>query len=107
MPEPELVVIFWRDIPAQVTASDGESSARAQLPDRFQTAIDAAAMKAGLVEMDDYLGEWRRVASPCGHDIEAEVERESERIVEMYSAAVIRELIRNGGQRDDQAFLAG
>ena len=48
-----LTVIYWRDIPAQVTAKGDAGSARAQLSDRFQKAIDAAAMKAGLVEMDD------------------------------------------------------
>ena len=53
-------VIYWRDIPAQVTAKGEAGSARVQLTDRFQKAIDAAAMKAGLVDMDLYLEEWRQ-----------------------------------------------
>ena len=38
----------------------GRSAARAQLSERFQEAIDAAAMRAGLIGTDAYLEEWRR-----------------------------------------------
>ena len=62
---PELTVIYWRDIPAQVTATDGSASVRVALPDRFQEAIDEAAMAAGLVGSDDYLAEWRRDTREC------------------------------------------
>ncbi len=57
---PELTVISWRDIPAQVTAEAGGGAARVQLSERFQEAIDAAAMRGGLVGTDAYLAEWRR-----------------------------------------------
>ena len=50
-------MIYWRDIPAQVTASDGARTARASLAERFQLAIDDAAMQAGLTGADDYLAE--------------------------------------------------
>ena len=53
---PELTVIFWRAIPAQVTAGKGRGAARVQLSDRFQEAIDAAAMRAGLIGTDDVPG---------------------------------------------------
>ena len=56
----ELTVIYWRDIPAQVNAADGAAIARVQLPERFQQAIDAAAMQAGLVDADAYLEHWRQ-----------------------------------------------
>ncbi len=71
----ELTVIWWRDIPAQVTAKAGRAAARAQLSDRFQEAIDAAAMSAGLFDSDGYLEEWRRKTRACGDDLEAEVDR--------------------------------
>ena len=45
----ELTVIWWRDIPAQVTAKEGRTRAARELPPRFQEAIDAAAMRAGLI----------------------------------------------------------
>ena len=94
---PELTVILWRDIPAQVTASDGETTARAQLSDRFQNAIDAAAMKAGLTEMDGYLEEWRRETRSCGADLAAEVEAEVARLEAAYPREVLLRVTRAGG----------
>lgn len=48
-------IIYWHDIPAQVRAYDDDGRASARLPDRFQEAIDQAAMAAGLVGDDAYL----------------------------------------------------
>ncbi len=93
-----LTVIYWRDIPAQVTAKGDGGSARSQLSDRFQQAIDAAAMKADLVEMDLYLEEWRQVARPCGDDLEAEVAAEVERLEAAFTSDTLRRLAGSGGQ---------
>ena len=92
-----LIVIYWRDIPAQVTAKGEASSARVQLSDRFQNAIDAAAMKAGLVEMDLYLEEWRQEARSCEDDLEAEVASEVARLEAAYTRDVLLRLTRSGG----------
>jgi hypothetical protein len=94
-----LTVIYWRDIPAQVTAQAGTASARAQLPDRFQNAIDAAAMKAGLTDSDAYLEEWRRESRECGSDLEAEVAAEVERLEAAFPREVLLPLTRSGGLR--------
>ena len=51
-------VMFWKHIPAQVKAWDGNGEAKRILPDRFQAAIDAYAMKDGSTEMDSYLEGW-------------------------------------------------
>ncbi len=96
----ELTVIRWRDIPAQVTAKEGRTTARRQLPDRFQEAIDEAALRAGLFGTDDYLAEWRRDTRPCGDDLEAEVETESARIDAAYPADTLDVLARAGGLRE-------
>jgi hypothetical protein len=93
----ELTVIRWRDIPAQVTATDGAATARRELPDRFQKAIDAAAMKAGLIESDAYLEGWRRDTRPCGEELEAEVQAEAERLEAAYDRAALLRLTRSGG----------
>jgi hypothetical protein len=54
-------IIYWRDIPAQVKAQAGRGErASRQLPERFERAIDRAAMHAGLINSDDYLAEWRK-----------------------------------------------
>jgi hypothetical protein len=52
-------VIYWRDIPAQVKVRAGRERSGVSLSERFQAAIDAAAMHAGLTGTDAYLAEWR------------------------------------------------
>ena len=71
---PEVTVILWRDIPAQVTSGSGRRATRALLSERFQEAIDAAAMAAGLFGTDGYLAEWRREAVARDGAVEAAVE---------------------------------
>ena len=95
----ELTVIYWRDIPAQVTATAGERSARVALGGRFQEAIDAAAMVAGLVGSDAYLEEWRRETHACGEDIERETAAEADRLEELHPPEELQALVRSGGSR--------
>jgi hypothetical protein len=47
-------IMYWHDIPIQVRARGEGGRASAALPDRFQEAIDQAAMAAGLIGSDDY-----------------------------------------------------
>ena len=42
-----LIIISWRDIPAQVVVKRGRETAKVQLSPRFQEAVDRAAMRAG------------------------------------------------------------
>jgi cvfA/B/C family virulence factor len=51
--------MFWKHIPAQVKAWDDAGEVKRMLPDRFQAAIDAYAMKDGSTGMDSYLEAWR------------------------------------------------
>jgi len=95
---PELTVIWWRDIPAQVTAGTGRGAARRPLADRFQEAIDAAAMRAGLFGTDAYLGEWRRESRECGDDLEAEVTEEAAWLDAAYPDDVLQRLVAMNGK---------
>jgi Virulence factor len=52
-------VMYWKHIPSQVKAWDGESESKRMLPDYFQAAIDAYAMKDGSTDMDAYLEGWK------------------------------------------------
>ncbi len=52
-------VMFWKHIPSQVKAWDDDQEVKRMLPDYFQAAIDAYAMKDGSTEMDAYLDGWR------------------------------------------------
>ncbi len=52
-------IMYWKEIPAQVKATDDRGGkAKAMLPDRFSTAIDTAAMVEGSTATDDYLDGW-------------------------------------------------
>ena len=94
---PELTVISWRDIPAQVTATDGSRNARAELAERFLLAIDEAAMRAGLSGSEDYLAEWRRETRECGHDLEREVADEVTRLEQALPPDALERLVDDGG----------
>ena len=93
----ELTVIWWRDIPAQIVAKSGRTTARVQLPNRFQEAIDLAATSVGLIGTDEYLAEWRRKSRPCGDDLEAEAAAEAHRLELTYGDSALDVLIRAGG----------
>ncbi len=56
----EFQITYWRDIPSMVTVRDGDDSARASLAQRFQEAIDEAAMRLGAEDADAYMEGWRR-----------------------------------------------
>jgi hypothetical protein len=52
--------MYWKHIPSQVRAWDGDAESKGMLPDYFQAAIDAYAMKDGSTDMDAYLEGWHR-----------------------------------------------
>lgn len=93
-----LTVVYWRDIPAQVIAKAGRQTAKRVLPERFETAIDRAAMRAGLRDTDSYLGEWRRAdPQPCGDDLEAVAAEAAARLENEYDEERVHGLVLNGG----------
>ncbi len=57
---PDVTVVFWRDIPAQVIVGKGRAAAKVKLSERFEQAIDRCAMKSGARGADAYLAEWRK-----------------------------------------------
>ena len=93
-----LIVVTWRDIPAQVIVKRGRDTARAPLADRFQMAIDRAAMRAGKGSSDAYLADWKRSdPRPCSDDIKAEVAAEAARLEARYTDDDLERLIRSKG----------
>ena len=95
----KLITVYWRDIPAQVIAKAGRTSAKVQLPERFQVAIDRAAMRAGKGASDKYLDDWRRESSPCQGDLEAAARAEAARLEAAFPEALLERLVKAGGQR--------
>jgi Virulence factor len=94
----EVTIVYWRDIPAQVIVGKGRRGVKKPLPERFEQAIDRAAMKAGMAGTDDYLSEWRK-ADPVtveGED-ETVATAEAARIDRDYDKARLMTLIDNKG----------
>ncbi len=57
----EYQITYWRNFPAMVTAREGRrNKAKAELPVRFQVAIDEAAMRLNMIGTDAYLEQWHR-----------------------------------------------
>ena len=95
----DLIVVCWRDIPAQVIVKKGRQSAKRELPLRFTEAIDMAAMRTGASGTDDYLAEWRRAEpKPVGDDLEAEADRAVAEIDQAYDRPRLVALVQNGGR---------
>jgi hypothetical protein len=93
-----LILISWRDIPAQVIVKQGRETAKVPLSPRFQEAIDRAAMRAGKGSSDAYLADWKRSdPRPVGADLKAEAEAEAARIEAQYTDAELERLIRAKG----------
>jgi len=98
----QATIVYWRDIPAQVIVKAGRKNAKRVLPERFEKAIDQAAMLAKLRDTDSYLEHWRR-GEPvdCGDDLEAEAERLAREIDETYTDDVLSAHVLAGGLKPE------
>jgi len=94
----DVTIVYWRDIPAQVIVGKGRRGAKVQLPERFEQAIDRAAMKIGASDTDSYLAEWRKAAP---YDVEGDAQdvctAEAARIEAEYDKERLKALIDNEG----------
>ena len=94
----DITLVCWRDIPAQVIVGKGRRAAKQVLPERFEQAIDRAAMKVGAAETDAYLAEWHKVSlTPAEGDPSEIAAQETARIDADYDQARIKALIANDG----------
>lgn len=95
---PDVTIVYWRDIPAQVIVGKGRRGSKRQLDERFEQAIDRAAMKVNAKDSDAYLAEWRK-ADPYSvdGDPEAIVQAEAARLETEYDRDRIKALIDNDG----------
>lgn len=101
-----LVVIFWRDIPAQVTAGRGAGSQKVLLDARFQHAVDRAAIVAGKTDAQSYVAEWRRTTEPLSSRRSGDPERDpatmanrrASELEEEFTDERLELLVKNGGK---------
>jgi len=98
------IIIYWRDIPSQVIVQRGRKREKAQLSQRFQEAIDRAAMRAGKGSSDAYLSEWRRETSSLdsGNELREIAEQQISRFESEFSDERLSQLIRNHGSASEQ-----
>ncbi|MDF1728141.1 MAG: virulence factor [Sulfitobacter sp.] len=95
---PDLTLVYWRDIPAQVIVGKGRRGTKRILPERFEQAIDRAAMKTGAAETDAYLAEWRKAAQGEVEGSPEEIaDAEAARLDAEYDQARLKALIDNDG----------
>lgn len=95
---PQVTIVYWRDIPAQVIVGSGRRASKVQLPERFEQAIDRCAMKVGARDADSYLADWRRGEPYVVEGEAADVASgEASRLEAAFSADAVRELIANDG----------
>ncbi len=95
---PDVTIVYWRDIPAQIIVGKGRRGSKVQLNELFEQAIDRAAMKTGAAGTDEYLAEWRKAPT---YEVAGEPEQvaraEADRIEAEYDKARIKALIDNDG----------
>ena len=95
---PEVTIVYWRDIPAQVIVGKGRRGSKVQLTERFEQAIDRCAMKVGARDTDSYLAEWRKAAP---YEVEGDPDQiaraEADRLEAEYDTARLKALIDADG----------
>jgi hypothetical protein len=95
----KITIVYWRDIPAQVIAKAGRTTAKRVLSERFEKAIDRAAMRGGARDADAYLAEWRRAAPvPCGDDLEAAAAAAADRLEGEFDDERLAALVKASGR---------
>jgi len=95
---PNLIVVYWRDIPAQIIVGKGRKASKIQLSERFEQAIDRCAMKIDAKDSDAYLAEWRKsepIEIPGSSDEIAK--SHAEKIENEYDNNTLKVLIANNG----------
>ena len=96
---PDKIVVYWRDIPSQVIIKRGRNKGKWMLSERFQVAIDDAAMKCGKAGTDDYVAEWRRTttAIEAAEDIQAQAKAEADQYETDFPDDRLKVMVAAGG----------
>ena len=92
------IIVYWRDIPAQVIVKKGRKAAKRELSLRFTEAIDMCAMRTGLAESDEYLAQWRK-GEPLkvSDDLEIEADKALNQIESEFDKEKLLALVNSEG----------
>ncbi len=97
----ELIVIYWRDIPAQVNGQEGRDRHQVVLGGKFQRAIDRAKRKANIYTADEEVAQWRRESRPITGDLAIEAQAAADAIEREYRPDRLGLLAYYGGWEAD------
>jgi len=97
----ELIVIYWRDIPAQVNAQEGRDRHQVVLGGKFQRAIDRAKRKATIYTADEEVAQWRRESRTITGDLAEEAQTAADAIEREYRSDRLGLLAYYGGWEAD------
>jgi hypothetical protein len=93
------IIVYWRDIPAQVIIKQGRKTAKRELTLRFTEAIDMCAMRTGAADSGDYLAEWRKAdPTPVSDDLEFEADKTAAELEAAYDKERLVALVKSGGK---------
>ena len=95
------IIVYWRDIPAQVIIKKGRTNAKRELSLRFTEAIDMCAMRTGAADTDDYLAEWRKAEpTTVSDDLDAEADKALAELEAAYDRDRLIALVKAGGREN-------
>lgn len=96
---PQKIVVYWRDIPSQIIIKKGRAKGKQVLSERFQEAIDKAAMRAGMGDTDAYVEQWRRETSdhPTDEDIQVQAEAVAQAYETEFTDELLSKMVSNKG----------
>ncbi len=96
----QLIEVWWRDIPAQVICKKGRrDQVKIVLDERFEKAIDRAAMRGGARDAEAYLEDWRKEAPvEVSDDMQLEAEKRAAELEAEYDDAKLKALVELGGK---------
>lgn len=92
-----IVVIKWRDIPAQVNAQFGRERYQLVLSAKFQRAIDRAKRKAGIYTAEEDVAQWSRETLPLEGTMEDAAKAVAARLEAEFSREWLGRLAYAGG----------
>ncbi|MEM7196888.1 MAG: virulence factor, partial [Pseudomonadota bacterium] len=95
-----LIVVYWRDIPAQVIAKKSRrEQVKIVLDERFEKAIDRAAMRGKARDTDSYLAEWRKSEpEECGDDIQQQAQAKAQELEAAFDTQRLNAFVANAGR---------
>ena len=96
-----IIIIKWRDIPAQVNAQMGRERYQVILGAKFQRAIDRAKRKANIYTAEEDVAQWSLETLPLEGDMALAAQSVADRLEEEWTRQRLGVLAYAGGFEKD------